>query len=145
MIHIIHISDGHKHFGEAIKEYEKRLGKQILIHTIKPIKHTESTFIKNKETEKILEKLAKIPGKIFLCDERGEHMNTKNFSNCIQKLYNKSENIIFVIGGSYGFDVEKIQEKYCVQLLKFSDMIFPHSLAFLILMEQIYRSFEIMK
>jgi ribosomal RNA large subunit methyltransferase H len=119
MIHIIHISDGHKHFGEAIKEYEKRLSKQILIHTIKPIKHTESTFIKNKETEKILEKLTKIPGKIFLCDERGEHMNTKIFSNCIQKLYNKSENIIFVIGGSYGFDVEKFKKNIAYNFSNF--------------------------
>lgn len=145
MIHIIHISDGHKHFSDAIKEYEKRLGKQISIHTLKPIKHTDSIFIKNKETEKILEKLAKIPGKIFLCDEHGEHMSTKKFANCIQKLYNTSENIIFVIGGSYGFDIQKIQEKCQTQILKFSDMIFPHSLAFLVLIEQIYRSFEIMK
>lgn len=60
MIYIIHFSDGHKHFGDAIKEYEKRLSKHISIHTIKPIKHTEIPYIKEKEAEKLIEKLAKI-------------------------------------------------------------------------------------
>lgn len=60
MIHIIHIADGHKHFEKAINEYQKRLGKNITIHTIRPIKHTDINFIKNTETAKILEKLTKI-------------------------------------------------------------------------------------
>lgn len=60
MIHIIHISDGEKHFSEATKEYSKRLGKNIEIHTIKPIKHTDISFIKREETKKLIEKLEKI-------------------------------------------------------------------------------------
>lgn len=60
MIHIIHISDGEKHFSEAVSEYTKRLGKNIEIHTLKPIKHTEISYIKREETKKLLEKLQKI-------------------------------------------------------------------------------------
>lgn len=60
MIHIIHISDGEKHFSGAVSEYTKRLGKNIEIHTIKPIKHTEINFIKREETKKLIEKLEKL-------------------------------------------------------------------------------------
>ncbi len=146
MIYIIHFSDGHKHFSDAIKEYEKRLWKNISIHTIKSIKHTDINYIKEKESEKLIEKLSKIEGKIFLCDERWEHFSTKKFSESIKNLYNSSENIIFIIGGSYGVDWEKILKNFShMQLLKLSEFVMPHSLAFLVLIEQIYRSFEIMK
>ena len=70
MIYIIHISDGEKHFSEATEEYIKRLGKNIEIHTIKPVKHTEISFIKREETKKLIEKLEKIKGNVILCDER---------------------------------------------------------------------------
>lgn len=146
MIHIIHICDGHKHFKDAISEYEKRLWKKIQIHTLKPIKNTEIPFIKAKETEKIIEKMTKISGKIFLCDERWNHISTMKLSNCIQNLHNSSENIIFVIGWSYGFDISTIKKNFHnFEIIKLSEMILPHSLAFLVLIEQIYRSFEIIK
>ena len=60
MIHLIHISDGEKHFSEAVSEYQKRLAKNIEIHTIKPIKHTEITYIKREETKKLIEKIQKL-------------------------------------------------------------------------------------
>ena len=60
MIHLFHISDGEKHFSEAISEYQKRLTKNIEIHTIKPIKHTEIAFIKREETKKLIEKVQKL-------------------------------------------------------------------------------------
>lgn len=145
MIHIIHFSDGHKHFSDAIREYEKRLSKNISIHTLKPVKHTEIAYIKQKESEKLIEKLAKISGKIFLCDERGKHFSTENFKNCIQNLHNSSENIIFIIGGSYGVDIENLAKNFTFEKIKLSEFVMPHSLAFLVLIEQIYRSFEIMK
>ena len=60
MIHIIHISDGEKHFSEAISEYIKRMAKNIEIHTIRPVKHTEISYIKREETKKLIEKITKL-------------------------------------------------------------------------------------
>ena len=60
MIHIIHFSDSNKHFDTAIKEYQKRLQKNITIHTLKPAKHTNIEYILQKEYEKLHEKLQKI-------------------------------------------------------------------------------------
>lgn len=144
MIHIIHISDSHQHFEGAIREYIKRLGKNIHLHTIRPTKHTDKNFIKNSETEKILEKITKIPGKIFLCDETGKSVDTYFFSKEIQKSNLHSENMIFVIGGSYGMNSE-LFSKNRREIIQFSEMVFPHSLALLILLEQIYRAREIIK
>lgn len=145
MIHIIHFSDGHKHFKTPIEEYEKRLLKFIKIHTLKPTKHTDIHFIRQKEWEKLIEKIAKIQWKIFICDENWITLSTKNFSNRIQKLYNSSEDIIFIIGWSYGIDLEFLAKKCNFETIKLSELVMPHGLAFLVLIEQIYRSFEIMK
>jgi len=60
MIYIITISDGEKHFSEATNEYLKRLSKNIELHILKPIKHTEISYIKREETKKLIEKIHKL-------------------------------------------------------------------------------------
>jgi hypothetical protein len=60
MITILAVTDGFKHFGEAISEYGKRLGKTINLKPIKPISHTNPEYIKIKETLLIIETLRKI-------------------------------------------------------------------------------------
>lgn len=145
MIHIIHISDGEKHFSEATEEYIKRLGKNIEIHTLKPIKHTEISFIKREETKKLIEKLEKIKWIVVLCDERWERLTTIEFSANIQQARNNGENIIYIIGWSYGVDVEMLKKSKNVSLLNLSSLVLPHGLAFLVLVEQIYRGLEIIK
>lgn len=52
--------------------------------------------------------------------------------------------MIFVIGGSYGFNLENFSNPN-IKIMKLSEFVLPHSLAFLVLIEQIYRSFEIIK
>ena len=49
--------------------------------------------------------------------------------------------ITFIIGGSAGLDKSILKEAH--SLLSMSDMTFPHQLARIILLEQIYRSFKI--
>lgn len=145
MIHIIHISDGEKHFSGAVSEYTKRLGKNIEIHTIKPIKHTEINFIKREETKKLIEKLEKLKWLVILCDERWEKLDTIQFSSLIQKCRNEWENTIYIIGGSYGVDIELLKNVRNHQLMNLSPLVMPHGLAYLVLIEQIYRALEIIK
>lgn len=144
MIHIFHISDGHKHFSKPIEEYATRLGKKIEIHTIKPVKHTEKNYIKREETNKLKEKLTKFRGTIFLCDERGKDISTARLERWIQEEENSGENIFFIIWGSYGVDIDLLREQFPrIELLRLSHFVLPHGLAFLVLIEQIYRSYEI--
>lgn len=60
MITILAVSDGYKHFREAIAEYEKRIQKFAIIKLIKPISHTNPEYIKVKETLLITEALKKV-------------------------------------------------------------------------------------
>ena len=53
------------------------------------------------------------------------------------------KDITFVIGGSYGF-TKNVSDR-CQYLLSFSNMTFPHQLMRLMLVEQIYRAFQILK
>lgn len=145
MIHLIHISDGEKHFGGAVTEYTKRLGKNIEIHTIKPIKHTEISYIKREETKKLIEKIQKLKWTVILCDERWEILDTIDFSELLRKWRNESENIIFIIGWSYGVDIDNLRLNAPVRLIQLSSLVMPHGLAYLVLIEQIYRALEIIK
>lgn len=61
MITLIAVTDSYKHFDESIREYEKRIQKFVTIKKIKPISHTNSEYIKVKETLLIIEALKKLP------------------------------------------------------------------------------------
>lgn len=145
MISIIRISDGEKHFSEATNEYLKRLSHNVELYTIKPIKHTEIPYIKREETKKLIEKIHKFKWRVILCDERGEDIDTIGFSNILQKWRNEGENMIFVIGWSYGVDREILLKEFQIRSIKLSSLVMPHGLAYLVLIEQIYRALEIMK
>jgi 23S rRNA (pseudouridine1915-N3)-methyltransferase len=144
MLTIIIVSDGYKHFKEAISEYEKRTQKFVNIRHIKPISHTNSEYIKVKETLLIKDVLSRMQGNIYLLDERGERMSTNVFAELLEDMKNRSENTIFVIGGSYGIDLEVFATIHHKKI-RISDFVMPHSLALLVLLEQIYRAKEIEK
>jgi len=144
MITILAVSDGFKHFGEAISEYGKRLQKTIILKPIKPISHTNPEYIKVKETLSIIENTRKTKWTIILLDERGTSMQTRAFAEMIEDAKNNSEDITFIIGGSYWVDLELFAD-IPHKTLKISDFVMPHSLALLVLIEQVYRAHEIMK
>jgi len=60
MYKIIIFSDTFKHFEESIKEYEKRLGKDIEIMKLKPSKRKTKNEIIEEETSLLKEKLEKM-------------------------------------------------------------------------------------
>lgn len=71
-------------------------------------------------------------------------MSTNDFTEMLEKSKNTSENMTFIIGGSYGVDLE-LFSGIPHTTLRLSDFVMPHSLALLVLIEQIYRAHEIMK
>ena len=75
----------------------------------------------------------------------GNNLSSIELSNVIDKIINFSsyKNINFIIGSSHGLDCCIKQQANL--LLSFSKMTFPHQLMRLILLEQIYRSFNIIK
>jgi 23S rRNA (pseudouridine1915-N3)-methyltransferase len=82
--------------------------------------------------------------RVILLDERGKGMKTSEFSEMLEESKNMSENITFIIGWSYGVDLEVFAD-ISHEKMRISDFVMPHSLALLILLEQNYRAHEIMK
>lgn len=93
------------------------------------------------EAEEILAKIPKGSEVIALCIE-GKLQSSEELSKLIENNANMgSGNITFIIGGSFGLS-ETVKSKSKIRL-SMSKMTFPHRLARIMLLEQIYRAFQI--
>lgn len=99
--------------------------------------------IKEKEGELILRQAG--PGDILvLLDEHGKEYRSTDFAKWLEKqLGSGARNLVFVIGGAYGFSPAVY--KRANGLLSLSQMTFPHQLVRAIFAEQLYRAFSILK
>lgn len=140
-----------KYLVDGIKEYTKRISGYADIEVIEvaderiPDKASlaEEVIVKAKEGRKILDKI-KQDDYVILLDVGGKQIDSVEFSKHIENcMIDGKSTIDFVIGGSLGHG-EDIQERANFRL-SFSPMTFPHQLMRLILVEQIYRAFKIMR
>ena len=136
-----------KFWCQAIDEYKKRISTfaNISIFEVKESNYgTSEAEIKRAKQEeaKRLEKYC-VGYKIAL-EINGKSFDSENFAKHISNLAtNGNSTITFFIGGSFGLDKEfsdSMDEK-----LSFSSFTFPHQLMRVILAEQIYRAFKILK
>lgn len=131
-----------------IDEYAKRLGFYVnfeitIIADIKNVKNLSESQQKEKEGENILTQTASLDH-IILLDERGKMYSSVAFSDEIQKKMNMGlKNLVFVIGGPYGFS-EKVYKR-ANGLISLSQMTFSHQMVRLFFVEQLYRAFTILK
>ena len=140
-----------KYLVEGIKEYTKRISGYTDIEIIEvaderiPDKASlaEEVMIKAKEGRKILDKV-KQDDYVILLDVASKELDSVAFSKHIEKcMIDGKSTIDFIIGGSLGHGEEVLHRANFK--LSFSPMTFPHQLMRLILVEQIYRAFKIMK
>ncbi len=93
------------------------------------------------ETEKILKQLGDNSYFIVL-DIKGKHLSSENFAEKIKEISLSGVNqLVFAIGGADGLSNE-VRGKADF-LLSMSSMTFPHQMARLMLIEQVYRAFRI--
>ncbi len=140
-----------KYLNSGINEYLMRLNPYVKIEIVEvqdesaPEKLTEAQLvqIKNTEGDRIINKISPDDFAVALAIE-GKELSSEEFANFFQQhmIYN-SRDIVFVIGGSNGLSDSII--KRANTLLSFSKFTFPHQLMRLILLEQIYRAFKIIK
>lgn len=135
------------YYKEAIAEYVKRLKRFCEVSFIEC---KDETFSKEPSTADILRLLKKegegieknLKGYIIALAIEGEKISSETFAKKLAELKDAGEGIItFVIGGSYGIDAS-IKQK-ADKKISFSNMTFPHTLARVLLLEQIYRAFMI--
>ena len=140
-----------KFYVDAIKEYSKRLSAYTTLEIIEvpdektPDKASEAINlqIKEKEGNAILSKV-KQNDFVMLLDIKGKMYDSEELSELIENhmIDGKSE-FIFIIGGSLGVS-DQVKQRANAKI-SFSKMTFPHQLMRVIFLEQIYRSFKIMK
>ena len=146
-ITLLLIAETHKGFvSEGISEYMERLKHYIkfemrIIQTLKNVKNLSIAEIQNRERE-IIEKNIDKKSTIILLDEKGKEYTSKEFSVFIQKNMNIGNDIVFVVGGAYGFN-EQLKKKYTKVSL--SKMTFSHQMVRLFFIEQLYRAFTIIR
>ncbi|MBK9734609.1 MAG: 23S rRNA (pseudouridine(1915)-N(3))-methyltransferase RlmH [Saprospiraceae bacterium] len=131
---------------EGISKYLKRLIHYVKLDyqelkDVKPGKTPEDTL--RSEAEVVAAKL-KPDDILILMDEKGMSYDSVQFSAFIEKLQNQSsKNVIFLIGGAFGH--HKILRDRANHLISLSKMTFSHQMVRLFLVEQLYRSYTIIK
>ncbi|MCX6233230.1 MAG: 23S rRNA (pseudouridine(1915)-N(3))-methyltransferase RlmH [Bacteroidetes bacterium] len=132
----------------GIAEYESRVKHYIpftavMIPALKQTRHLSAVQQKQEEGELILKHL-KQDDVVILLDEKGKHFSSPDFAGFIQDKMNAGiRNLVFIIGGSYGFDA-KIY-KMANGMVALSMMTFSHQMVRVIFMEQLYRAFTILR
>ena len=82
--------------------------------------------------------------KLILLDENGKEFNSINFSGFFQQQMNSGvKNIVFVVGGPYGFS-DEIYKRANLKI-SLSKMTFSHQMVRLFFVEQLYRAMTILK
>lgn len=140
-----------KYLRDAIAEYIKRLDRYCKLSFIevddeKTPDHSseaEKNEIKRKEAQRLLSKIKADSYVIALAIE-GREVDSVDFSKVIEKsAVSGISQIVFVIGGSLGL-CDSVLSRADLKI-SFSKLTFPHQLMRVILLEQIYRSFRILK
>ncbi len=138
-----------EYLREGIAVYMKRLKHYVNfvlveipdiknVTSMSPLERTE------RECALLLEKHIHKTAHVILLDEHGRARSSKEFATHLEKkIVGGIDDIIFVVGGPYGFTEEL--KKRANETLALSLMTFSHQMVRLIFVEQLYRAFTIMK
>lgn len=136
------------YLSPGINDYKSRLTRYcqfeyIELPSAKIGKNASERETKLKEEKTVLEKLKKSDF-LILMDEKGQEYTSEKFASFLSSHQMRgTKNLIFLIGGAYGFS-NSIYERANIKIA-LSKMTFTHQMARLIFTEQLYRAFTITK
>lgn len=134
--------------NEGIALYEKRLGHyvnyaRVEIPELKGVQALSQEQIKEREGELILKNIRNTDD-VVLLDERGSIFSSIEWARHLEKkMVFEGKDIVFVIGGAYGFS-QKVYQR-ANSRISLSKMTFSHQIIRVIFLEQLYRAFTIIK
>jgi 23S rRNA (pseudouridine1915-N3)-methyltransferase len=132
----------------AIQRYLDRLRHYtpLAIHFLKAEKITKSVSeeaVRERESDRALD-LADKDGALIVWDQRGKQLTSPELAAFFERFQIQGQaNVWMVIGGPVGVS-PKLRERASA-VLSLSRMTLPHDLARLVVMEQVYRAFTILK
>jgi 23S rRNA (pseudouridine1915-N3)-methyltransferase len=123
------------HLESIEKDYLKRItNPELIIHELKA-----SAENKEAEGEAIVKKVKDLGGgHLVALSEWGKRYTSVGFAEWSQGHLEKSNKLIFIIAGAEGFASEVLS--LCQERLCLSELTFPHKLARILLVEQLYRA-----
>lgn len=135
------------HIETLIQEYQKRLTHYIpfALQIIPELKNTKALTPeqqKQAEGELILRAITAATDLILL-DEHGKDFRSIEFSDYLQKKMSAGRDVVFVVGGPYGFSDAVYQRSN--GKISLSKMTFSHQMVRLFFVEQVYRSMTILR
>jgi 23S rRNA (pseudouridine1915-N3)-methyltransferase len=135
------------HIETLIQEYQKRLTHYIpfALQVIPELKNTKALTPeqqKQAEGELILRTITTATDLILL-DEHGKEFRSIEFSDYLQKKMSAGRDVVFVVGGPYGFSDAVYQRSN--GKISLSKMTFSHQMVRLFFVEQVYRSMTILR
>ena len=137
----------HNALRDWLPEYQKRLLHYIKLDWVelpelKNTKNLRESVQKEEEGKRVLKQLN--PEDILvLLDEKGSQYTSKDFAVFLQKRMNAgTKNLVFVIGGPYGFSTELYERAQ--HKISLSSMTFSHQMVRIFVAEQLYRAFSIL-
>ena len=135
------------HIQVLLQDYQKRLGHYVpftltVIPELKNTKSLTSEQQKQAEGELILRNITTSTDMILL-DERGREFRSIVFADYLQKKMSSGRDLVFVVGGPYGFS-DAVYQRANGQI-SLSKMTFSHQMVRLFFVEQIYRAMTIVR
>jgi 23S rRNA (pseudouridine1915-N3)-methyltransferase len=137
-----------KEYETIIADFQKRVGFYIkfdfeIVPDVKNSKNLSEEQQKLQEGRLFLQKIQS-QDVVVLLDEHGKTFSSVYFANYLQKKMNAStKQLIFLIGGPYGFSEEIYQRAN--EKISLSDMTFSHQMIRFIFIEQLYRAMTILR
>jgi 23S rRNA (pseudouridine1915-N3)-methyltransferase len=151
---IIYIGKKNSIHDEAIREYVKRFKKpfSLFFESGSPAGIDDREQSRKLETEKLVSKISKHTSsaqkscKVYLLDENGKDYSTEKLADKLGSFQSEGiSDCLFVIGGSYGFDVDELKQVASgSEVIKLSSLTLPHELVRLLLVEQLYRCTDLL-
>ena len=139
-----------KYLTEAAAEYKKRLSlfakcDEIELKEEKILNEDDRAEIAralDREAEKILASMPKDALKIALCVE-GKQLTSPELAEKLEEISARTSDVCFIIGSSFGLS-DTVKQRADLRL-SVSKLTFPHQLMRVILLETVYRAFNIQK
>jgi len=148
---LIIVAVGHKMPGwvnSGFFEYAKRMPKdfRIVLKTVRAIERLGTMTAEKaieKERHRIEMSLPKNIDYIVALDEYGEDLTSVNLSKNLESWYQDGYDVCFIIGGADGLD-QRIKDN-ADAVVRISSMTLPHSMVRILLVEQLYRAWSMIK
>jgi 23S rRNA (pseudouridine1915-N3)-methyltransferase len=132
-------------YAPAVDEYASRLSRYVkfeLVEVPEARKLAGTPRAREEEGEALLAKLGPKEHAVAL-DERGEELTSVALADRVRRWLERSQDVTLVVGGSDGLAPEVLERAR--ERLSLSRFTLPHRLARLVLVEQLYRAFTILR